>query len=159
MIGVRLKGGIDVESALGLGNVQTKVTTRVLRTIDKVGGLDEYLLGDKPARIAELGPWGWKLRWRVMQTPAVKLRFEQERRSLGLPPGGLGRRFDLVGAPAEVIAGRVSRDQLLAETNAMIARNEEFTIGVDSKEVAEEAVEPSFMREEKPASSQVEKTV
>ncbi|KAK3071805.1 hypothetical protein LTR53_007976 [Teratosphaeriaceae sp. CCFEE 6253] len=34
--------------------VQVRVTTRVLRTIDKLGGLDEYLLGEKEARIREL---------------------------------------------------------------------------------------------------------
>ena len=65
--------------------VRTRVTTRVLRTIDKSGGLDEYLLGTKPARVKELGPWGWILRWRIMQTPSVIARFAAERRKLGLP--------------------------------------------------------------------------
>ncbi|CAK7264379.1 hypothetical protein SEPCBS119000_000969 [Sporothrix epigloea] len=74
--------------SLGIA-VRTRVNTRVLRTIDKVGGLDEYLLGSKPARIAELGPWGWRLRWRIMQTPAVKERFRAERVALGLPAEGL----------------------------------------------------------------------
>lgn len=46
--------------------VAVKVQARVLRTIDKVGGLDEYLLGNKPARIRELGVEGWRLRWEVM---------------------------------------------------------------------------------------------
>ncbi|KAK3396889.1 hypothetical protein B0T20DRAFT_414727 [Sordaria brevicollis] len=65
--------------------VRTRVTTRVLRTIDKVGGLDEYLLGHKAARVKELGPWGWMLRWRIMQTPEVRNRFYKERKELGLP--------------------------------------------------------------------------
>ena len=43
--------------------MQVKVQARVLRTIDKVGGLDEYLLGNKPARIKELGVEGCRYRW------------------------------------------------------------------------------------------------
>lgn len=57
----------------------------MLRTIDKVGGLDEYLLGEKPARIKELGMGGWLLRWRIMQTDTVKKRFAEQRKALGLP--------------------------------------------------------------------------
>ncbi|KAI9884509.1 MAG: AMP deaminase [Watsoniomyces obsoletus] len=65
--------------------IRIKVSTRALRTIDKEGGLDEYLLGEKKARIKELGMGGWLLRWRVMQTDAVRERFREERRRLGLP--------------------------------------------------------------------------
>jgi len=68
--------------------LKLKVQCRVLRTIDKVGGLDEYLLGEKAGRIKELGMEGWKLRWRVMQTWVVKQRFKEERRKLGLPEEG-----------------------------------------------------------------------
>lgn len=68
--------------------VQVKVQARVLRTIDKVGGLDEYLLGNKPARIKELGVEGWRLRWEVMRTPKIRDRIKAERVKLGLPEGG-----------------------------------------------------------------------
>jgi len=68
--------------------IRVKVQARVLRTIDKVGGLDEYLLGDKPARIRELGVQGWRLRWLVMRTPKIRARIREERVRLGLPPGG-----------------------------------------------------------------------
>ncbi|KAF2766039.1 hypothetical protein EJ03DRAFT_345332 [Teratosphaeria nubilosa] len=66
-------------------SVQVRVSTRVLRTIDKVGGLDEYLLGEKEARIRELGMSGWWLRWAIMQTPTVKRRFAEERARLRVP--------------------------------------------------------------------------
>ena len=79
--------------------VRTKVHTRVLRTIDKVGGLDEYLLGDSPTRIKELGMEGWRLRWRIMRTEKVKERFKRERVALGLPEDGW--KGDLVGASGE----------------------------------------------------------
>ncbi|KAK7553615.1 hypothetical protein IWX49DRAFT_550127 [Phyllosticta citricarpa] len=65
--------------------IRVKVSHRVLRTIRKVGGLDEYLLGEKAERIKQLGMGGWALRWRIMQTDVVKKRFEKERKLLGLP--------------------------------------------------------------------------
>ncbi|KAL6717653.1 hypothetical protein ACLMJK_005568 [Lecanora helva] len=68
--------------------VAVKVQARVLRTIDKVGGLDEYLLGNRPARIKELGVAGWRLRWEVMQTEKVQARLREERARLGLPAEG-----------------------------------------------------------------------
>lgn len=67
--------------------VRVRVQARVLRTIDKVGGLDEYLLGDKAARIKELGMGGWVLRWKLIQTKAVAERFDQERKRMGVPTG------------------------------------------------------------------------
>ncbi|KAK4174608.1 hypothetical protein QBC36DRAFT_333270 [Triangularia setosa] len=75
--------------------VQTRLTTRVLRTIDKVGGLDEYLLGIKSNRIKELGPWGWRLRWRIMQSKTVRTRFAKEREALGLVDGQLEKEVRL----------------------------------------------------------------
>lgn len=45
------------------------VTRSCIRTITKCGGLDQYLLGEKPARLKELGPFGWKLRWLVLNSP------------------------------------------------------------------------------------------
>ncbi|OJD31797.1 50s ribosomal protein l24 [Diplodia corticola] len=66
--------------------VRVRLSTRVLRTIDKVGGLDEYLLGEKSARIKELGMGGWLLRWRLMQTDAVKKRYAEQRAALLLEP-------------------------------------------------------------------------
>lgn len=47
-------------------DINIKLTTRVLRTITKEGGIDNYLTKEKSARIKELGPTGWKLRYRVL---------------------------------------------------------------------------------------------
>jgi len=46
-------------------DINVKLTARVLRTISKEGGVDKYLVKDKSARIKELGPTGWKLRYLV----------------------------------------------------------------------------------------------
>ncbi|KAK5086142.1 hypothetical protein LTR70_000218 [Exophiala xenobiotica] len=61
-------------------------TARVMRTITKCGGLDEYLLGEKPARIKELGLLGWKLRWLVLKSKSVQEKHRKQREKLGLPP-------------------------------------------------------------------------
>lgn len=66
-------------------SVKLRVTARVLRTIDKLGGIDEYLLGEKSLRIRELGMTGWKWRWELMQSPAVQKRFTKQREAFGLP--------------------------------------------------------------------------
>ncbi|KAJ5871771.1 Ribosomal protein L28/L24 [Penicillium soppii] len=62
-----------------------KVTRRALRSINKAKGLDNYLLSDRPTRIKELGPFGWNLRYQVMQSPKIQARFAKERKSLGVP--------------------------------------------------------------------------
>ncbi|KAI4140503.1 MAG: hypothetical protein LQ341_003810, partial [Variospora aurantia] len=69
--------------------LRVKVQARVLRTIDKVGGLDEYLMGDSPARIKELGMEGWKMRWRLMQTGWWRERVKRRRMEMGLRPEGV----------------------------------------------------------------------
>ncbi|AET37888.1 mitochondrial 54S ribosomal protein bL28m Ecym_2136 [Eremothecium cymbalariae DBVPG len=48
--------------------IPIKMTAKVLKTITKEGGIDNYLTKDKSARIKELGPTGWKLRYTVLTT-------------------------------------------------------------------------------------------
>jgi len=62
-----------------------KVTRRALRSINKANGLDNYLLSDRPTRLKELGPFGWNLRYQVMQSPKIQARFAKERKSFGVP--------------------------------------------------------------------------
>ncbi|KAL8380817.1 hypothetical protein RB595_005216 [Gaeumannomyces hyphopodioides] len=114
--------------ALGM-MVRTKITTRVLRTLDKVGGLDEYLLGSKAQRIKDLGPWGWRLRWRLMQTPAVRERFAAQRVALGLPPAGLAAEAAAAAASAALQALPEGYRALMEETQAMLDNDKEFDLG------------------------------
>ncbi|OAX78516.1 hypothetical protein ACJ72_07175 [Emergomyces africanus] len=81
--------------------LKLKVQHRVLRTIKKVGGLDQYLLGDKPARIKELGVFGWNLRWKVMQSKAMRQKFEEEQKELELKAAAEleSKEQDKVSAP------------------------------------------------------------
>lgn len=64
--------------------IKLRLTSKVLKTMDREGGLDEYLLKESEARIKELGPMGWALRWTLMQTPVVIARFRAEAAAIGL---------------------------------------------------------------------------
>lgn len=64
-------------------NIRVKLVTSVLRTITKEGGLDNYLLKDTPARIKELGPYGWCLRYDILQ------RIAEHERTAPKPEEGL----------------------------------------------------------------------
>ncbi|KAK5635050.1 hypothetical protein RRF57_010762 [Xylaria bambusicola] len=110
--------------------IRTRMTASVLHTIDRLGGIDEYLLGSKAKRIKELGPAGWALRWKIMQTPAVQARFARERAALGLPPketDGVVAEEDAF--PVELASEGLSSEAVLDEVDAMLERDEEFVIG------------------------------
>jgi large subunit ribosomal protein L28 len=77
-------------------NLKTRLTMRVLKTIKREGGIENYLLKSKPARIKELGPGGWNLRWLLMQTKAVQERFNKERIALGLEPKPVEDRSEII---------------------------------------------------------------
>ncbi|KAK3990792.1 hypothetical protein QBC44DRAFT_264298 [Cladorrhinum sp. PSN332] len=126
--------------------VRTRVTTRVLRTIDKVGGLDEYLLGIKPQRIADLGPWGWRLRWRVMQTPAVQARFKAQRKALGLKVGEDGE-VEQIRLPDGTVVDAKKAQEYIEETDRLLAEEggeEKVVLGEEA-----ELKETEFMKEDK----------
>ena len=64
--------------------IKLRITAKVLKTVDREGGLDEYLLKQEESRVKELGPLGWALRWRLMQTDTVIARFRAEAIAIGL---------------------------------------------------------------------------
>jgi large subunit ribosomal protein L28 len=127
--------------------VRLRITTRVLRTVDKVGGLDEYLLGEKAGRIKELGMGGWKLRWRIMQTEKCKERFRAERVRLGLPP----KEEVLVGSDGMV----ASQEEVDAEINQIdedLLKGQNVDIGEEGEGTS---AEEGFMQEEPPRQEKV----
>lgn len=42
-------------------------------------------MGQKQARIKELGPTGWLWRWRVINSEAIQAKWAEEKKKLGLP--------------------------------------------------------------------------
>ncbi|KFH44319.1 54S ribosomal protein-like protein [Hapsidospora chrysogenum ATCC 11550] len=108
--------------------VKTRLTMRVLKSIKREGGLENYLLKDKPARVKELGPGGWNLRWLLMQTRAVQERFNEERVALGLEPKPVEDRDDIVQyALDHATPGKLSVRS--RETLAELRMQEVFTLG------------------------------
>lgn len=82
---------------------------RVLRTIDKVGGVDEYLLGGGEGRVRELGVEGWRLRWEVGRSERVRERVGAERVRLGVPVEGYvgGGVRDVVERVSGEVVGKI----------------------------------------------------
>ncbi|KAI0145317.1 ribosomal L28 family-domain-containing protein [Xylariaceae sp. FL1272] len=131
--------------------IRTRMTAHVLHTIDRLGGIDEYLLGSKSRRIRELGPAGWALRWKIMQTPAVQSRFAAERAALGLPPKGDATAVAELDLPEELAADGLTSEGVLSAVDGMIQRDEEFDLGqpeTEQEAVAAAPKETSFMAEE-----------
>jgi len=54
--------------------VSLRIVMSVIRTIDKVGGLDAYLTGSKRSRMKHLGPRGWEVRAAVIKAIRQKGR-------------------------------------------------------------------------------------
>lgn len=130
--------------SLGM-HIRVRITTRVLRTVDKCGGLDEYLLGSKARRIKELGMGGWKLRWRIMQTDKVKERFRKEREALGLPP--LKEDLERVNEADRLEAMTQIDAQLAKGSEVMVGEVEEADLAED---VDEDVLSEDFMEEKSP---------
>lgn len=139
--------------------IRLRITTRVLRTVDKCGGLDEYLLGEKPARIKELGMGGWLLRWRVMQTSAYKDRLRKVWESYGLPPpeellsSGLRTTSAQQLVAQQLVAKQVEKiDELLEDESEDSVLDIGEDVDGEAAELAENVLEDEqgrgFMEEE-----------
>ncbi|KAK2003169.1 ribosomal L28 family protein [Colletotrichum falcatum] len=121
--------------------VRARLTTRVLRTVRREGGIDAYVTKNKPARVRELGPGGWKLRWLVTQTPAFRERYAAEREALGVEAPMPRDQSDLVAYMVDA----ATKGPLSGSTKRLIERRadqviaEEFDLGRET-ELYEEAV-------------------
>ncbi|APA12729.1 hypothetical protein SS1G_08139 [Sclerotinia sclerotiorum 1980 UF-70] len=125
-------------------HIKLRITTKVLRTIDKAGGLDEYLLGEKTQRLKELGMGGWKLRWRIMQTDSVKERFRLERKKLGLP--------SMEEVHLDENGFGITKEEIMEQVrkyDAAMARNEEVIMDAEAQAATEsEILDGDFMAKE-----------
>jgi large subunit ribosomal protein L28 len=117
-------------------HIKVKMTTRVFRTILKEGGLDNYLLKSKPARVKDLGPGGWKLRWLVMLSKPVRERFAEERKRLGVLDVGEGISDQEAEELVKISLDTATPGPLTAATRKILERRakdlaerEEFILG------------------------------
>ncbi|KAF2256746.1 hypothetical protein BU26DRAFT_513529 [Trematosphaeria pertusa] len=98
--------------------IKLRVTAKVLKTIDREGGLDEYLLKQSEHRIKELGPTGWALRWTLLQRPEVIARMRADAAALGLPQEEIDLQWPNPAAVVEQTAkaaAEVAAEQLTTE--------------------------------------------
>ena len=116
----------------------------MLRTLDKVGGLDEYLLGEKAGRVKELGMEGWKLRWRIMQTEKVKEMFRLQREQMGLPP----KEEVHIGSSGNLVSVEEVEEEVRLFDEGL-EMGKDLAIG-EEIELEGEGVEDGFMEEEQP---------
>lgn len=131
--------------ALG-ARIKTRLTLRVLKTIRREGGLENYLLKSKPARLKELGPGGWNMRWLLMQSQAVQQRFNEERIALGMEPKEIEDRDDLIRfaldfatpGPLSVRSKETLEELRAAFHRALVLGNEDLASLEDIEELSDE---------------------
>ncbi|WPK25313.1 hypothetical protein PUMCH_002624 [Australozyma saopauloensis] len=54
--------------------VCTRVSTTLLRNVDREGGIDNYLLKEKPARVKTIGIKGWQLKYDILKQKELNER-------------------------------------------------------------------------------------
>ncbi|KAF2622564.1 hypothetical protein BU25DRAFT_415062 [Macroventuria anomochaeta] len=100
--------------------IKLRVTSNVMKTIDREGGLDEYLLKDSVQRIKELGPTGWALRWTLMQRPEVIDRLRAEAAALGIDQATIDKQWPT----PEMLSQQKYADRVLAREQALAQAGE-----------------------------------
>jgi large subunit ribosomal protein L28 len=95
--------------------VKLRITASVLKTMDREGGLDEYLLKDNEHRLKELGPLGWALRWTLLQKPVVLERMRSEAAALGLDQATIDAQWPTPDMQRSEQRGLVTAAELIGE--------------------------------------------
>ncbi|KAH7075330.1 50S ribosomal protein-like protein L24 [Paraphoma chrysanthemicola] len=117
--------------------IKLRITSKVLKTMDREGGLDEYLLKDNEHRLKELGPLGWALRWTLLQKPEVVDRMRAQAAELGLDQASIDAQWPTRKMLAEhkiYPSGLVRASDLIGEEDAEI-------VDYDAADAAAEQVE------------------
>lgn len=103
--------------------IKLRITAKVLKTMDREGGLDEYLLKDNEHRIKELGPMGWALRWTLMQRPEVIQRVRADAAALGIDQAAIDKQWPTTEM---VAAQRAAQGELSSQAQAFDFSSAEF---------------------------------
>lgn len=137
--------------------IKLRVTAKILKTMDREGGLDEYLLKDNEARIKELGPMGWALRWTLMQRPEVIDRLRADAAALGLDQATIDEQWPTIEMMAEK---RAAQGTLIRDVDNRDPNDLEFVETEDQQMWAPEEEVKSFETTQDPTKlAQLEKRV
>ncbi|KAF2130955.1 hypothetical protein P153DRAFT_365580 [Dothidotthia symphoricarpi CBS 119687] len=139
--------------------VKLRITSNVLKTIDREGGLDEYLLKSTESRIKELGPTGWALRWTLMQKPDVIARLRAEAAELGIDQAIIDKQWPTHQMmarekSAQYVLTRDSEQAILARESEQATLTGESRFVVDEEDYMGEAEEEEPWDAVEPATSQ-----
>lgn len=132
--------------------VRVKISARALKTVDKCGGLDGYLLGGgggsemKMARLRELGTEGWRLRWAVLVAKGLVDPATGTVRGSGpgegvVGEGGAEPRGGMRVGRARGHAGGEEEEEVVAEELEAAARRADEMAGEGHMREGPEAVE------------------
>jgi large subunit ribosomal protein L28 len=122
--------------------IKLRITAKVLKTMDREGGLDRYLLRDNESRVKELGPLGWALRWTLMQKPEIRDEMRAKAAALGIDQATIDAQW-----PTEQMLAEQKRStRELVKASELIP--EEYEEGVEDVEVGERVITP-LTRDEK----------
>jgi large subunit ribosomal protein L28 len=115
--------------------IKLRITAKVLKTMDREGGLDEYLLKDDQHRLKELGPLGWALRWTLMQKPEIVERMRAEAAALGIDQETIDEQWPT----REMLAQQKNNTNGLVRAADLIGEEtEDYDENVDGEALADE---------------------
>jgi large subunit ribosomal protein L28 len=126
--------------------IKLRITSKVLKTMDREGGLDEYLLKDNEHRLKELGPLGWALRWTLMQKSEVVDRMRAQAAALGLDQASIDAQWPTRQLLSSQRSGYIRASDLVSEVYA----EPDEAIDAEGEELDTPALE-LYSREEKRA--------
>ncbi|CCE62996.1 hypothetical protein TPHA_0D03610 [Tetrapisispora phaffii CBS 4417] len=117
--------------------ITLKLTAKVLKTITKEGGIDNYLLKDKAARIKELGPTGWKLRYSILSAKDKQLNPpHKDAKTVTTNSGEVKKIYydvEVNGKPFKITVGRrqllsllFAKEQLNKKCDGIVYSHKEF---------------------------------
>ncbi|OAK93727.1 hypothetical protein IQ06DRAFT_299034 [Phaeosphaeriaceae sp. SRC1lsM3a] len=138
--------------------VKLRITSRVLKVMDREGGLDAYLLKEGERRVKELGPLGWALRWTLMQKPSVIEQMRHKAAALGLPQ----ETIDAQWPTKEMLdrqKGLVRAADLLPEETEEADEYEEYEEVAEVDDAAIEELSPKDRRAMKDAGTEYERAI
>jgi large subunit ribosomal protein L28 len=136
--------------------IKLRITAKVLKTMDREGGLDEYLLKDNVARIKELGPMGWALRWTLMQKPEVIDRLRADAAALGLDQATIDKQWP---TPQMMAEQRAAQGTLIRDVRSGAPEDLEFAETEGQEMWSGEEVEDSASISDPKVQSKQEKEV
>jgi large subunit ribosomal protein L28 len=126
--------------------IKLRITANVLKTMDREGGLDEYLLKDNEHRLKELGPLGWALRCTLIQKPEVVVRLRSEAAALGLDQATIDKQWPT----REMLAKEKTAQAELVRAADLIGEEPEEDVAAAEEEPLDAEEEPLDAEAETP---------